>query len=81
MFINNMVEDSSPSSLKKTKCIYYHKRAVVDHSNSDNLSEPFVMEKKISKVKRLQKADRSNVMTIAHMVHWAYYLFAPIIMY
>jgi hypothetical protein len=30
-------------------------------------------------VKRLQKADRSNVMTIAHMVHWAYYLFAPII--
>jgi hypothetical protein len=40
---NNMVEDSSPNSLKKTKCIYYHKRAVVDHSNSDNLSEPFVM--------------------------------------
>jgi hypothetical protein len=47
MLINNMVEDSSPNSLKKTKCIYYHKRAVVDHSNSDNLSEPFVMEKKI----------------------------------
>jgi hypothetical protein len=47
MFINNMVEDSSPNSPKKTKCIYDHKRAVVDHSNSDNLREPFVMEKKI----------------------------------
>jgi hypothetical protein len=47
MFINNMVEDSSPNSPIKTKYIYYHKRAVVDHSNSDNLSEPFVMEKKM----------------------------------
>jgi hypothetical protein len=42
-----MVEDSSPSSLKKTKCIYYMKRAVVDHSYSDNLNDAFAMEKKI----------------------------------
>ena len=47
MFINNMVKDSSPNSLKKTKFIYYKKRAVVDHSYSDNLNDPFVMEKKI----------------------------------
>jgi hypothetical protein len=43
-----MVEDSSPNSLKKTKLIYHKKkRAVVDHSYSDNLNDPFVMEKKI----------------------------------
>jgi hypothetical protein len=42
-----MEEDSSPNSLIVTTYIYYHKRAVVDNSNSDNLSEPFVMEKKM----------------------------------
>jgi hypothetical protein len=41
MFINKVVEDSSPNSLKKTKFIYYKKRAVVDHSYSDNLNDPF----------------------------------------
>ena len=81
MFINNMVEDSSPNSLKKTKCIYDHKRAVVDHSYSDNLYEPFFYGEVDLNVKRLQKADRSKVMTIVHMIHWVYYLFAPIIMY
>jgi hypothetical protein len=46
-----MVEDSSPNSLKKTKSIYSKKKkkkkAVVDHSYSDNLNDPFIMEKKI----------------------------------